>query len=142
MASGGDNISAIDTSPLVEAYVLYGAVPGGPSKTDQFFDLRSDWVESEPAMDYSAPFLTLAAMHVDDTADPYYTQLQAGAYAKVKPSGMPCDDAYPCKSGSGHGLSKVAKIVIGVVVGLVGLVIVVLLGLWAWYGLRRKNKNY
>ncbi|KAF7981656.1 hypothetical protein HWV62_32770 [Athelia sp. TMB] len=146
MASGGDNISAIDTSPPVEAYVLYGAVPGGPSKTDQFFDLRSDWVESEPAMDYSAPFLTLAAMHVGDAADPYYTRLQAGAYAQVKPSGMPCDDAYPCKGGSGggsaHGLSKVAKIVIGVVVGLVGLVILVLFGLWAWYGLRRRSKKY
>lgn len=47
MASGGDDIGAIDTSPPVEAYVLYGAVPGGPNNKDQYWDIRSDWVESE-----------------------------------------------------------------------------------------------
>lgn len=140
MASGGDNISAIDTSPPVEAYVLYGAVPGGPDKNDKYWDLRGDWIESEPAMDYNAPFLTLAAMHVSDSADPYYTALQAGAYDSVKPSGTPCDDAYPCKKSGHGGLSNVGKIVLGVVLGLVGLVIVVLLSLWLWYGMRRRGK--
>jgi len=47
MASGGDDIGAIDTSPEQEAYVLYGAIIGGPDIKDRFYDIRSDWVESE-----------------------------------------------------------------------------------------------
>ena len=46
-ASGGDNITAIDTDPEQEAHVLYGAVIGGPDKQDRYFDIRSDWVETE-----------------------------------------------------------------------------------------------
>jgi len=39
--------------------------------------------------------LTLAAMHVlNDTVDPFYTSLKAGAYDSKKPQGMPCDGAY------------------------------------------------
>lgn len=47
MASGGNDIGNIDTSPEQEAYVLYGAVVGGPTKDDKFFDIRSDWPETE-----------------------------------------------------------------------------------------------
>lgn len=47
MASGGDDIGNIDTSPEREAYVLYGAVIGGPDKFDKFYDIRSDWPETE-----------------------------------------------------------------------------------------------
>lgn len=47
MASGGNDISNIDTDPETEAYVLYGAVVGGPDPTDKFWDIRSDWVETE-----------------------------------------------------------------------------------------------
>jgi endoglucanase len=47
MASGGDDIDAINTSPEQEAYILYGAVVGGPDKKDRFYDIRSDWVETE-----------------------------------------------------------------------------------------------
>ena len=47
MASGGDDISQIDTVPAQEAYVLYGAVVGGPDPKDRFYDMRSDWVETE-----------------------------------------------------------------------------------------------
>jgi endoglucanase len=47
MASGGDDLSKIDTSPPQEAYVLYGAVVGGPDKKDRFYDIRSDWPETE-----------------------------------------------------------------------------------------------
>ena len=47
MASGGNNISAVDTSPAQEAYVLYGAVVGGPNKYDDFYDIRSDWPQTE-----------------------------------------------------------------------------------------------
>jgi hypothetical protein len=47
IASGGSDIGNIDTSPPVEAYVLYGGVIGGPDKTDRFWDVRSDWVQGE-----------------------------------------------------------------------------------------------
>ncbi|KAF8211252.1 glycoside hydrolase family 9 protein [Mycena galopus ATCC 62051] len=138
MASGGDDIGNIDTSPPQEAYVLYGAIVGGPDKSDRFFDIRSDWPETEVALDYNAPMLTLAAMHVlNDTSDPFFTSLQAGAYAKVKPSGQPCDAAISAGC-SGHGLSKAAIIALAVVLAVVGLVII---GLLIWYlRLRMRHK--
>jgi endoglucanase len=53
MASGGNDIGQIDTSPKQEAYVIYGAVVGGPDKSDRYYDIRSDWVESE--VSYNSP---------------------------------------------------------------------------------------
>lgn len=47
MASGGDDISNINTSPPVEAYVLYGGVVGGPDERDRYYDLRDDWPQTE-----------------------------------------------------------------------------------------------
>jgi endoglucanase len=71
--------------------------------------------------------LTLTAMHVmNETTDPFFTSLQAGAYDKVRPKGTPCDEAFPCGLG---GLSKGARIAIAVTVTVVGLVLVGLL-LW------------
>ncbi|KAF8264958.1 glycoside hydrolase family 9 protein [Lactarius quietus] len=134
MASGGDNINEIDTSPPQEAYVLYGAVVGGPDDKDNFYDIRSDWPETEVALDYNAPMLTLAAMRVlNDTADPYFTRLQAGAYAANKPNGKPCDHAFSCHSG----LSKGAKIALGVVLSIVGSAIITAA---AYIYRRRRNK--
>lgn len=46
-ASGGNDIGKINTSPSKEAYVLYGAVIGGPDKNDNYYDIRSDWPETE-----------------------------------------------------------------------------------------------
>jgi len=139
MASGGNDINAINTSPPQEAYVLYGAVVGGPDKQDRFYDIRSDWVETEIALDYNAPILTLTAMHVlNDTSDPFFTSLQAGAYAKNKPTGTPCDAAISC---GGPSLPKGAKIAMGVIVGLAGLVIVGLGATWVWLGIRRDAKK-
>jgi endoglucanase len=135
MASGGDNLTLIDTSPPQEAYVLYGAVVGGPDSKDNFYDIRSDWPETEVALDYNAPMLTLAAMRVlNDTADPYFTRLQAGAYAANKPNGKPCDDAFPCHHS---GLSKGAKIALGIVLSIVGSVIIAAA---AYIHRRRRNK--
>ncbi|KZV77202.1 glycoside hydrolase family 9 protein, partial [Peniophora sp. CONT] len=137
-ASGGDNISAIDTDPAQEAYVLYGAVIGGPDKQDRYFDRRSDWVETEVALDYNAPMLTLVAMHVaNDTTDPVYTSIQDGAYDSVKPTGSPCDAAIPCAT-TGH-LSTGAKVAIAVCTSLAGLVI---LGMALyWFILATKNQR-
>ena len=47
MASGGNNTKDIDNSPPEEAYILYGAVVGGPDQKDRFYDIRSDWPETE-----------------------------------------------------------------------------------------------
>lgn len=47
LASGGFNINEIDTDPAQEAYVLYGAVVGGPNRRGNFYDIRSDWPETE-----------------------------------------------------------------------------------------------
>ncbi|KAJ6599199.1 glycoside hydrolase family 9 protein [Mycena vulgaris] len=130
MASGGNDIGNIDTSPPQEAYVLYGAVVGGPDAHGRFYDIRSDWPQTEIALDYNAPMLTLAAMHViNDTNDPFFTSLQAGAYEKVRPSGQPCDAAISAGCG-GPTLPKGALIAMAVIISVVGAII---LGLTLWY---------
>jgi len=136
MASGGTDIGQIDTSPPQEAYVLYGAVVGGPDRRDRFWDIRSDWPETEVALDYNAPMLTLTAMHLSNGStgnaqDPPYTSLAAGAYAQHKPKGLPCDDAFPDQCGS-PPMSKGGKIALGIVVTVVGLAIVAGLLWWGW----------
>ena len=47
LASGGYDLDKIDSDPPQEAYVLYGAVVGGPDKRDNFYDIRSDWPQTE-----------------------------------------------------------------------------------------------
>ncbi|KAG5637007.1 hypothetical protein H0H81_006107 [Sphagnurus paluster] len=116
MASGGDDINNINTSPPTEAYVLYGAVIGGPDNRDRYFDIRSDWPETEVALDYNAPMLTLAAMHaLNDTDDPFFTSLEVGPT-----------------------LSKGAKIAIGIIVTVVGILIIALI---VWYIRTLKGGN-
>lgn len=56
MASGGNDIGAIDTSPEIEAYILYGALVGGPTQFDLFYDIRSDWPETEVMITISIIF--------------------------------------------------------------------------------------
>lgn len=145
MASGASPADAdagnIDAAPPTEAYVLYGAVVGGPDAHDRFWDRRSDWVQSEVALDYNAPLLTLAAQALTrgDAGDPYCVRVRVGAYDEVRPGGAPCDDAIQdgCKSG---GLSRAAKIAIGVVVSVVG---VVLVGLGVcWVVMSRRKRRY
>ncbi len=80
--------------------------------------------------------LTLAAMHVlNDTSDPFFTRLQAGAFAAQKPSGQPCDAAFPCHSG----LSTGAKVALGIVLFIVGSAIIVV-GTWYYYQLKGRRK--
>ena len=74
--------------------------------------------------------LTLAAMHVlNDTKDPYFTILEAGAYDKVKPTGVPCDAVFNDGCDNPH-MSKNATVALAVVVTIVGLII---FGLSTWY---------
>jgi endoglucanase len=82
--------------------------------------------------------LTLAAMHVlNDTSDPFFTRLQAGAYAANKPSGKPCDAVFSCHSSS--GLSTGAKIALGVVLSIIGIAIIVA---GTWYYLRFRQRRH
>ena len=123
MASGGTDINNIDTSPVNETHVLYGAVVGGPDRADNFWDIRSDYPQTEVALDYNAPMLTLAAASVlTQTTDPYYTRLKAGARDAKKPTGAPCDAAV--KDGCIPHMSTGKKIAMAVAVSIVGLVIV------------------
>jgi endoglucanase len=79
-------------------------------------------------MDLNPPILMLTAMHViNDTDDPYFTYLQAGAYAQHKPSGVPCDAAFNCFPPH---LSEGGTIALAVIVTLSGLAISVLA---CWY---------
>jgi endoglucanase len=74
--------------------------------------------------------LTLAAMHVIyDSDDPYFTILQPGEYAKVKPSGRPCDAAFNCYPPR---LSQAGMIALITMITLAGIAII---SLTCWYGL-------
>ncbi|KAG8744876.1 hypothetical protein FRC10_009246 [Ceratobasidium sp. 414] len=138
-ASGGNDVGSINRSPPQESNVLYGAIIGGPDKSDRFFDIRDDWPETEVALDYNAPMLTLAAASVmSESDDPYFTRLQAGAYDKVKPTGTPCDAMYPCGSGKGR-LSHAAIIALAVVISVVGLLII--LGVLYLWLLRKRSRG-
>jgi endoglucanase len=67
---------------------------------------------------------------MNDSADPFYTRLAAGAYAAKKPKGQPCDASTNCNPNGAPKLPLAGKIAIAVVVTVVGLVI---LGLAAWW---------
>jgi endoglucanase len=85
---------------------------------------------TQVALDYNAPMLTLAAMHVlSDTNDPFFTTLEAGAYSKVKPKGVPCDAAFTGSCDNPH-MSKKATVAMAVIITIVGFIIV---GLSTWY---------
>jgi endoglucanase len=87
-------------------------------------------MKAQIALDYNAPMLTLAAMHVlSDTQDPYFTTLAAGAYEKVKPTGVPCDAVFSEGCDNPH-MSKKATVVLAVIVTIVGVII---FGLSTWY---------
>jgi endoglucanase len=114
--SSSGSTSNIDTDPPTERWVLVGGIPGGPAKDDTFSDRRSDWKETEVAIDTVSPMLVLAAHRIatGETSDPYYVTLT--------------DPVNTGDMGSG-GLSTGA--IIGIVVGAV-LGMLFLLALLAW----------
>lgn len=52
------------TTPVNHRHVLYGALVGGPSKTDSYTDSISDYVSNEVATDYNAGFTGAVAKMV------------------------------------------------------------------------------
>jgi endoglucanase len=85
MASGGDDISHIDTSPPQEAYILYGAVVGGPDPKDRFYDIRSDWPETEVQYRHHAPLSCAEVEH----------PIMSGCVGLQRPDAHTCRDARP-----------------------------------------------
>ncbi|KAF4602221.1 hypothetical protein EYR40_005426 [Pleurotus pulmonarius] len=147
-ASGGTSVEKIDTDPPLgqSENILFGAVVGGPTYQDLFHDIRSDWPQTEVALDYNAPLLTLSAMSVSnalasvaggENVDPYFTRLKGGEYERVKPTGKPCDAVFPCDSEK-TGLGRSGTIAIAVVLSSVGFII---LGLLAWYVRTVRNRT-
>lgn len=123
-ASGGADINNIDTSPPTEQNVLWGAVIGGPDDQDRFDDKRSDFDETEVALDYNAPLQSIAAYLVmNGHSDPPYTKLPAGSRV------------YPNYTTSSN-ISKGGAIAIAVIVVVFVLVII---GLGFWYRDRIRN---
>jgi endoglucanase len=119
LASGGTDGDDIDTSPPVEMYVLYGGVVGGPNKNDQYYDRRSDYVQTEVALDYQTPLIAIVAYQlVNNASDPYYVKVN-------KPLSTPSGS-----DSSNGGLSTGAKIGIAVGVALGVLLILGLLACW------------
>ncbi|KAJ8661935.1 hypothetical protein O0I10_002266 [Lichtheimia ornata] len=88
-ASGGTDISKVDTSPPEEEHVLYGAVVGGPDHDDKFYDQRSDWAQTEVALDYNAPFQGLVAhqLSLDNVNDPPYASISDPRPFVTRPKG-------------------------------------------------------
>ncbi|KAL1411829.1 hypothetical protein Q8F55_002797 [Vanrija albida] len=137
LAAGGNNINNIRNDPPTEAYVLYGAMPGGPLKSDKFWDYRDDWVQTEIALDYNSNLPSIAAFQiVNGSADPFYVGLQAGSY--TTPGGQPCDAALPCGSSLSAGAK--AGIAVGVILGVA--IIVAALVYWQRDRVARWRRGY
>ncbi|KDN52544.1 glycoside hydrolase family 9 protein [Tilletiaria anomala UBC 951] len=138
-ASGGSDIGSIDNDPPVEAHVLYGCVVGGPNSRNKYFDQRSDYVQTECALDYNAPMLSLIAARVQQQAftaapsknvdpknggpygDPVYVALAPGT--RVNPT----RDA---QSRSGGGVTLAGQLAIGIIASLVFLAACGAAGWW------------
>ncbi|RIA96962.1 Glycoside Hydrolase Family 9 protein, partial [Glomus cerebriforme] len=72
-AQGGTDING----PTLN--ILYGGVVGGPDKHDDFTDQRPDYVQTEVALDYNAPFQNIMAYQVINAKDiPFYVNLPPG----------------------------------------------------------------
>ncbi|CAG8511870.1 16670_t:CDS:2 [Acaulospora morrowiae] len=83
-ASGGIDITNLN-NPSETKYVLYGGLVGGPDKKDNFDDDRSDYSQTEVALDYNAPFQNLMAYQVINShIDPYYVSVPPGRPAPRK----------------------------------------------------------
>ena len=101
--------------------------------TTVLIDRSNQFAWTQVALDYNAPFLTLAAYSVLNSTDrPFFTSLGPGAYESVKPSGTPCDAVFSCRAG--RHLSEGGKIAMAVAITVVGLIIIGLILCISCYG--------
>jgi len=94
------------------------------------------------ALDYNAPLLALAAYSVmQTTVDPFYTALEDGAYARVKPKGQPCDAVFNegCPSPR---LSPGARVAMALGITIVGVILIGMTVYWYLLGQRYKKVTY
>ncbi|CAG8486961.1 3281_t:CDS:2 [Acaulospora colombiana] len=125
-ASGGTDVSNLNYPPITK-YILYGALVGGPNSKDQFDDDRTDYSETEVALDYNAPFQNLMAYQVINSHSyPYYVSVPPGRPSIAK------------------GLSTAVIVIIVIIAAL--LVVVSTLLIWKrkeisswWKNLRNKQ---
>lgn len=126
LAAGGTDPKRIDTQPATEAHVLYGGVVGGPDEHDNYYDQRSNYTQTEVALDSQSPLIVIAAYQLATGADdPYYVNVtQPRVMLPYSP-----DDGGTGPSGGG-GLSQGAQIAIAVVVVVVVLALLLALCFW------------
>ncbi|KAE8202404.1 hypothetical protein CF328_g2229 [Tilletia controversa] len=88
MASGGTDIGNIDNNHPVEAHVLYGALVGGPNHKDRYHDIRSDYTQTELALDLQAGLVFLAASQLANSTatQPFYVGLTTPRSYDHKPT--------------------------------------------------------
>jgi endoglucanase len=91
MASGGNDINRIDTSPPQEAYILYGAVVGGPDDKDRFYDIRSDWPETEVNKLFYEVYTISISVLLAEPIEPQSILICLGC------AGLQRADAHPCR---------------------------------------------
>lgn len=62
---------------------------GGPDHDDKFYDQRSDWAQTEVALDYNAPFQGLVAhqLSLDNVNDPPYASITDPRPFVTRPKG-------------------------------------------------------
>ena len=82
-------------------------------------------------------------MHVlNDTADPFYPSLKAGAYASKRPYGDPCDLVYSCPTPPANHSSPDSSITAGKVAGIViGALLGVVVIIFLWVKCVRPNNS-
>ncbi|KAF9438126.1 hypothetical protein BGZ76_009657 [Entomortierella beljakovae] len=114
LAAGGRSTGSIDTYPEKEAHVLLGALVGGADRYDRFFDIRSNWRQTEVALDYNAPFTGLMAYQVMTSREP-------PPYIHI-PAGRP-DHAQPNVGGMGVWKFVVLMVLIIVVLLAIGIIV-------------------
>ncbi|CAD7060848.1 unnamed protein product [Tilletia caries] len=88
LASGGTDIGNIDNNHPVEAHVLYGALVGGPDHKDRYHDMRSDYTQTELALDLQAGLVFLAASQLANSTatQPFYVGLTTPRSYDHKPT--------------------------------------------------------
>jgi len=95
------------TDPLSDRHILWGALVGGPSATDQPDDLTTDYVLNEVAVDYNAAFVgALAGLYQ------YYGQSQAmtAFTPSAEPAGTPYYATAALNQDTGQGTQLTVSI--------------------------------
>lgn len=79
--------------------------------------------------------LALAAFKaMTDAEDPFFTTLKPGVFDARRPTGLPCDAAFPCNPN--HPLPIGGRIALAVILSVVGAAIASL-GCWWIYNTRK-----